>query len=163
MSNKIKQNYTVSVLLENIRSSENVGSIFRTADAGGVSRIYLAGYTPTPVDRFGRPNTKITTRALGAEKTIPWESTKTATSIVRKLKKSGVTIIALEQSTEAVDYKKIKLTGDTLFILGNEVTGVEKKTLSLADTIAEIPMHGKKESLNVSVSFGIALFRIKNI
>lgn len=140
-----------------------MGSIFRTADAGGVSRIYLAGYTPTPIDRFGRENTKISTRALGAEKTIPWEAVKTTIPLLKKLKKEGVTIIALEQSKTAVDYKKIKVTNNTLIILGNEVAGVDKKTLSLVDTITEIPMLGKKESLNVSVAFGIALFRIKNI
>ena len=149
-----------ALLLENIRSAENVGSIFRTADAAGISHIYMSGYTPTPLDRFQRPNAKIATRALGAEKNIPWTQVARIGSLISKLKKAGWQVIAIEQSPKAVDYKKVKLGQKTLFVVGNEVEGVLSKTLALSDTIAEIPMLGKKESLNVSVATGVALFRM---
>lgn len=157
-----------ALLLENIRSAENVGSIFRTADAAGVSHIYLGGYTPAPLDRFGRPVTKIATRALGAEKNIPWTSVARIGSLISKLKKDGWQVIAIEQSPKAVDYKKVKLgrksgPAKILFVLGNEVEGISKKLLNASDLVAEIPMRGDKESLNVSVATGVALFRMLNI
>ncbi|MEN9582972.1 MAG: hypothetical protein RL641_926 [Candidatus Parcubacteria bacterium] len=160
---KISLKRQVALLLENIRSAENVGSIFRTADAAGVLHVYLAGYTPAPTDRFNRPNAKIATRALGAEKNIPWTSVARAGSLVTKLKKSRWQIVAIEQSPKAVDYKKVKIGENVLFVLGNEVDGISKSLLEKADIVAEIPMHGKKESLNVSVATGVALFRILNI
>src|SRR5258706_10995768 len=153
----------VILLLENIRSAENVGSIFRTADAAGVRKIYLAGYTPAPLDRFGRVNKKIATRALGAEKAISWESVSDILKTVKRLKSEGYFVVALEQAKNAVDYKNIKPKNKMLFIVGNEVTGVSKTVLKLSDRIAEIPMKGGKESLNVSVAFGIGVFRILNV
>lgn len=164
MATKIKkQKLELALLLENIRSAENVGAIFRTADASGVSHIYLGGYTPTPNDRFGRPNKKIATRALGAEQNIPWTSVERIGALILKLKKSGWQIVALEQNPKAIDYKKLKLKPKTLLVVGNEVEGVSQKVLKTADKIIEIPMLGKKESLNVSVATGIALFRLLNI
>jgi 23S rRNA (guanosine2251-2'-O)-methyltransferase len=153
----------VYVVLDNIRSKQNVGSVFRTSDAIGVNKIYLCGTTPCPLDRFGRVVGEIEKTALGAEKTIAWEYSKTTNSILKKLKKDGYSIIAIEQSTNSIDYKKIKIKGNTVFVLGNEVDGVAKSTLALCDTVAEIPMLGNKESLNVSVAFGVAVFRILNI
>ena len=164
-----KKSREVAILLENIRSSENVGSIFRTSDAAGVSHIYLAGYTPTPLDRFNRPNTKVITRSLGAEKNIPWTAVARTGSLISKLKKDGWTIISIEQSPKSIDYKKIRIgtkKGEiekALIILGNEVDGVSSKVLAASNIIAEIPMHGEKESLNVSVATGIALFRMLGI
>lgn len=163
MKAKKQNTKQIALLLENIRSAENVGAMFRTADAAGVSHIYLSGYTATPLDRFNRPNTKVTTRSLGAENNIPWTAILQQGSLLSKLKKEGWTIIAIEQSEKSIDYKKVKLGDKTLLILGNEVDGVSKKALGAADIIAEIPMRGKKESLNVSVSAGIALFRMLNI
>ena len=156
-------NKEVAVLLHNIRSTHNVGSIFRTADALGVSKIYLSGFTPTPLDRFGRPRKDIAKVSLGAEKTIPWQYVKNPKILIKKLKKEKYQIIGLEQSNNSVDYKKVKVHNPVLFIVGNEVTGIDKGILSLCDIVAEIPMNGNKESLNVSVAFGIALFRILNI
>jgi tRNA G18 (ribose-2'-O)-methylase SpoU len=158
-----KKSKQVAILLENIRSAENVGSIFRTSDAAGISHIYLGGYTPTPLDRFNRPNAKVITRSLGAEKNIPWTSVARPSALISKLKKDGWTIISIEQSVKAVDYKKVKIRDKTLFILGNEVDGVSKKILEQSDIIAEIPMRGDKESLNVSVATGVALFRMLGI
>jgi len=151
------------LILENIRSAQNVGSLFRTADACGVEEIYLIGITPTPIDKFGRANTLVTKTSLGAELTIPWKHNATISPLLKKLKKDGFTTIAIEQSKKSVDYKKIKITTPIAFILGNEVEGLPKRILEKIDLIAEIPMKGKKESLNVSVAGGIAMFRILNV
>lgn len=150
----------VIVLLENIRSMENVGSIFRTCDALAVEKIYLAGHTPSPLDKFNRPQGKLIKAALGAEKSIPWEKIADSTPILKKLKKEDYQIVAIEQGINSKPYSKVKPKSKVVFILGSEVDGVNKKTLALADILAEIPMKGKKESLNVAVSAGIALFRI---
>lgn len=159
----IIRNTMIYVLLHNIRSTHNVGSIFRTSDALGVTKIYLSGYTPTPTDKFNRPRKDVNKVSLGAEKTIPWEYIEDPKKIIKKLKKEGFVIIGLEQSETSVDYKKVKPKSSFLFIVGNEVDGIEKKILSLCDIVAEIPMKGEKESLNVSVAFGTALFRILGI
>lgn len=157
------KNKEVTVLLHNIRSTHNVGSIFRTSDALGVNKIYLSGYTPTPLDRFGKLRGDIAKVALGAEKVITWEYVLSPESLIKKLKKEKYQIVALEQSKDSADYKKIKIKYPVLFVVGNEVDGISSKTLSFCDIIAEIPMKGNKESLNVSVAFGVALFRILGI
>ncbi len=148
------------LVLHDIRSAQNVGSLFRTSDAVGISKIYLSSITPAPIDRFGRARSDIAKTALGAEKSIPWESYEDIFSLIDSLKKDGYKIIAIEQSEKSIDYKQIKIEGPTAFILGNEVEGLTKETLENVDTVAEIPMAGDKESLNVSVAGGIALFRI---
>lgn len=150
----------VALLLHNIRSAHNVGSIFRSADAAGVSRIYLSGYTPTPDDRFGRVQKDIAKTALGAQKTVPWGYEKHPYGIIRKLREKKWHITALEQSVRSTDYRKFKSKKPVLLILGNEVRGVSAALLKQCDTIIEIPMRGKKESLNVSVAAGVALFRL---
>jgi tRNA G18 (ribose-2'-O)-methylase SpoU len=150
----------VAILLHNIRSTHNVGSIFRTADAAGVRHIYLTGYTPRPVDRFGRAQPDIAKTALGAEKTIPWEYYATPARLITKLKKEGWYIVGVEQDARAVDYRTFKPKGNTLIIVGNEVLGMSKQLRDVCDTIVEIPMHGTKESLNVSVATGIVLFSV---
>jgi 23S rRNA (guanosine2251-2'-O)-methyltransferase len=155
----------VIVILDNIRSTFNVGSIFRTADALGIERIILGGTTPSPIDRFGRERKDIAKVSLGAEKSVSWVHEDNILTVIKKLKKDGYQIIAIEQSEKSVDYKKIKLTksAKVVFVMGAEVEGVSENILKISDIIAKIPMCGKKESLNVSVSFGVALFRILNI
>lgn len=148
------------ILLHNIRSVYNVGAIFRTADAVGISKIYLSGYTPTPIDRFGNTRADFSKSALGSEKTMKWEYAKSPAKFISALKKEKFEIISVEQSEKSVDYKKIRAKNRTLVILGNEVSGISKSLLAKSDKIAEIPMRGKKESLNVSVSAGIVLFRL---
>ena len=150
------------LILENIRSAQNVGALFRTADAAGVMHVYLVGYTPDPLDRFGRPRNDIAKAALGAEKTLPWTHVKTIAPLLKKLAKEQYQIIAIEQDARSIDYKKVRAAAQVACILGNEVDGVSKKAIELSDIVAEIPMHGSKESLNVSVAGGIALFRILN-
>ncbi len=148
------------LVLHDIRSAQNVGSLFRTSDAVGISKIYLSSVTPTPVDRFGRDRSDIAKTALGAEKSIAWEMYEDIFIVISKYKEQGYTIIAIEQSENSVDYKTVKITEKTLFILGNEVTGLSEEILKSVDIVAQIPMAGEKESLNVSVAGGIALFRI---
>lgn len=150
------------LVLENIRSVHNVGAIFRTADAIGIDKVYLVGQTASPVDRFGRERQDLHKAALGAEKNIEWEyvADSDAATISKKLKDEGFRIIALEQSEKSTDYKNIKIDFDSAVILGNEVSGISEKVLEDADFVAEIPMRGDKESLNVSVAAGVALFRL---
>lgn len=148
------------VVLDNIRSVYNVGSIFRTSDALGVDKMYLCGYTPTPKDRFGRERKDLAKVALGAEKNIEWEYVKDTAELLRKLKKEKYQIVAVEQAENSVDYKKVRTEKMVALVMGEEVNGLKAEVLKLADVIAEIPMHGKKESLNVSVAFGIAGYEI---
>ncbi|MEK7569455.1 MAG: TrmH family RNA methyltransferase [Patescibacteria group bacterium] len=146
------------VILHNIRSAENVGSMFRTCDAAGVDKIYLTGYAPAPLDRFGRKRKDIAKSALGAEEFVEWESKKSLPALIRKLKQENFRIVAIEQDKNSIDYRKLKLREKNAFIMGAEVAGVPQNILKLCDVIAEIPMHGKKESLNVSVALGVVLF-----
>jgi tRNA G18 (ribose-2'-O)-methylase SpoU len=150
------------VILHNIRSVENVGAMFRTADAVGVNKIYLTGYTPGPLDRFGRKRKDLAKSALGAEEFVVWEQKKNLLSLISNLKKSGFKIIAIEQDKKSVDYRTLRLRSGqgNAFIVGPEVTGIPKNILNKCDIIAEIPMRGKKESLNVSVALGVVLFKV---
>ncbi|MBU1146552.1 TrmH family RNA methyltransferase [Patescibacteria group bacterium] len=151
------------VILHNIRSTHNVGSIFRTADAAGCEKIYLCGITPTPTDRFGRANEKIAKVALGAENWVKWEKISRTTAILDKLKKEGYKIFAIEQSKKSIPYNKLKIKNfKVALILGAEVDGLPPAVLRRADKILEIPMRGKKESLNVVVAFGIVVFNLTN-
>jgi len=148
------------LILPDIRSAINIGAIFRTADAVGISKIYLTGWTPRPTDKFRRIQKDIAKSALGAETWVSWEYKKTLIPLISKLKKNGYTIIAIEQDKMAIDYRKIKVGVKVAIVMGPEVLGLDKKVLNKCDIIAEIPMYGKKESLNVSVACGVALFRI---
>ena len=152
------------LILNDIRSVENVGAMFRTADAAGIDKIYLIGTTPTPIDRFGRKRKDLAKSALGAEEYVAWEYKKLVCPVIAKLKRDGFKIIAIEQDEKSVDYRKLKANHYKLkaFLVGTEVTGIPKDVLEKCDLIAEIPMRGKKESLNVSVALGVALFRILN-
>lgn len=147
------------VILENIRSAHNVGSIFRTADGAGVEKIYLLGYTPTPIDRFGRTQSEIKKTSLGASETIEWEHiTESYTELIKKLQTEGYEIVAVEQNANARTLSGFSVPENVAYIFGNEVDGVSSELLSQADTIVEIPMLGQKESLNVSVAAGIVLY-----
>jgi 23S rRNA (guanosine2251-2'-O)-methyltransferase len=148
------------LILPDIRSAHNVGAIFRTADAAGIEKVYVVGITPAPLDRFMRPRADIAKAALGAELSVPWEQKAKITPLLTKLKKEGYVIVAIEQSENSVDYKKVKLQDKVAFVVGNEVDGLPKSVLVKCDIVAEIPMSGVKESLNVSVATGIALFRM---
>lgn len=150
----------VAVLLHNIRSAHNVGSIFRTSDAAGVAHIYLTGYTPRPVDRFGRPQKDIAKTALGAEHSIAWEYRASPAAVLARCRAEGWRIVGLEQDPRAIDYRAYRSDKPVLLVLGNEVRGISPALRGACDDLIEIPMHGKKESLNVSVAAGVALFRL---
>ncbi len=151
------------LILHNIRSSENVGSIFRTADAVGILKIFLTGITPSPVDRFGRMNRKIAKSALGAEHTMPFEKYPQIGKVLENLKRQNFQIVAIEQSVNSIDYKTVKIKSKVAFVLGSEVGGLSDSVLNKSDAVVEIPMAGKKESLNVSVAAGVAIFRMLNV
>lgn len=154
------------VILPDIRSAHNVGSIFRTADAAGVEKIYLCGITPTPIDRFGRPHKEITKVALGAERSVPWKAASSTAALIVRLQKQGYTIIAVEQDARSIPYTSIRIKkserASTAIIMGSEVKGLSPAILKRCDTILEIPMHGIKESLNVAVAFGIVIFHLND-
>ncbi len=153
----------IRLLLDNIRSVHNAGSIFRTAETVGISTIYCLGTTPVPQDRFNGKRKDFAKVSLGAEEMVKWEHIDKPIQLLKKLKKEGFEIMAIEQSENSIDYKKVEIKDKTLIILGNEVEGVSAELLRISDVIAEIPLKGKKESLNVSVAAGIVLFRILNI
>lgn len=157
---KIKQQIESILILPDIRSAENVGAIFRTADAIGISKIYLIGTTSCPTDKFGRVNNKIAKSALGAETWITWEYKKTIIPLIKYLKKEGFIIVAIEQGPQSIDYRKIIKKPKMAFLLGSEVSGIPSGIIKKCDVLVEIPMRGKKESLNVSVACGVALFQI---
>jgi len=142
------------LILHNLRSTYNVGSIFRTADASNVSRIFLTGYTPTP------DNPKVLKTSLGSESSLPWVYRKHVSQLIKGLKTDGVKVICLEQTIHSIDYRSFIPVFPMAIIFGNEVKGLSKSILKYADQTIQIPMHGKKESLNVSVACGIALYKI---
>lgn len=165
----------IVAVLHNIRSIHNVGSIFRTADGAGISKLYLCGITPTPLDRFGKLRLDFKKVALGAEKTVLWEYVSTTGRAVKKLKEKGYTIVSVEQSAHSVDFIRYKQRKKKIaFIVGNEVRGLTPSILKKSDVIIEIPMRGAvvrqahhprwngrgKESLNVSVAFGIVAYHL---
>lgn len=153
----------VYILLHNIRSIHNVGSIFRTSNALGINKIYLSGFTPTPLDRFKKKRKDFAKVSLGSEDSIDWEYVDKPLVFLKKLKKEKFQIIGLEQSKKSKDYKKVKPKLPAIFLVGSEVEGIDKNILNICDVVAEIPMKGNKESLNVSIAFGVGLFRMLNI
>jgi tRNA G18 (ribose-2'-O)-methylase SpoU len=150
----------VRVLLHNIRSAHNVGSMLRTADALGMTRIYISGYSPCPIDRFGRVVKEIAKTALGAELSIPWEYHEDPLDVIAALKQEGFVVVGIEQDARAQDYKTYEPSEKTLVLVGSEVDGLSVELRQVCDVLLEIPMRGEKESLNVSVAFGVALFRM---
>jgi 23S rRNA (guanosine2251-2'-O)-methyltransferase len=161
-SRKLKNKNEVVVVLPDIRSSYNIGSIFRTSDATGVSKIYICGYSPCPTDKFNRPQKEIAKTALGAEKRIPWEYKKDVQRVIKNLKEEGFVVVAVEQDERSITYKKFfkESGGKIAIVFGNEVEGLLKKIIASCDAVVDIPMLGEKESLNVSVSAGIILYEL---
>jgi tRNA G18 (ribose-2'-O)-methylase SpoU len=149
------------LIIDNVRSAHNVGSMFRTSDGAGVLRIVLVGYTPAPIDRFGRAQAEIVKTSLGAVAMIPWEQKGNGEEIVtliNELKQEGFVIVALEQTPSSVSLHDFPVPEKVAYIVGNEIDGVSKKLLSMCDVSVDIPMAGEKESLNVGVATGIVLF-----
>src|SRR3989344_2993510 len=128
----MKKNKKNILTLHNIRSVENVGAMFRTADAAGVDKVYLTGYTPTPLDRFGRKRGDMAKSALGAEEFVSWEHKKSLPAFMRSLRWEKFLIIGIEQDKNSIDYRKVKLKNKNAFIVGAEVTGIPKSILKSA-------------------------------
>ena len=146
-----------AVIMDNIRSAWNVGSIFRTADGFRFTRAYVCGITPTP------DNDAVTKTSLGAEDSVPWSYHKDAVKLVTGLKKEGWRIFALEEHPLANEIRSATIkTSDWALIVGNEVTGVDPGLLDVCDDILYIPMRGEKKSFNVAVAFGIAAYALTN-
>lgn len=151
-------------VLHNIRSLHNVGSIFRTSDAAGCEKIFLCGYTPAPSDEFGLPRAPLAKTALGAEKYLPWEKRGSTAKVLDELKKQGFIIYAVEQGKGSVRADRLKLSEAdwrrAVLVVGNEIKGLSPGVLKRCDKLLELPMRGKKESLNVSVAFGIVAYSL---
>jgi tRNA G18 (ribose-2'-O)-methylase SpoU len=151
-----KQAANFAVLLDNIRSAWNVGSILRSADGFGFAHAYCCGITPTP------DNEAVTKTSLGAEDSVTWSYHKDAVKLVRGLKREGWIVYALEGDERATDLQGSKAGAEGIvLIVGNEVTGVDPGLLDLCDAIYRIPMRGAKKSFNVAIAFGIAAFAMR--
>ena len=147
--------HPIIVILDDIRSMHNVGSVFRTADAFAAHAIYLCGYTPTP------PHRDIHKTALGATDTVPWQHFPTTIEAVEHARQQGYKIYAIEQAHNSTSLHQLEWKGQPLaLVLGNEVTGVNDEVLKLADGVLEIPQWGAKHSLNISVTAGVVLWEI---
>ena len=154
---KLKAGVELSVLLDNIRSAFNVGSMLRTSDGAGVKHIYLCGVTSTPY------NPKVSKTSLGAETTIPWSYHPNGIEICRKHKEEGMRLWALEYTSNSESLFDIgrKIDGSPiLLVIGNEVTGIDPEILPICDQVIHIPMVGIKRSLNVAIAFGVAVYTI---
>ena len=144
----------IIIVLDNIRSLNNIGSVFRTADAFLIEKIYLCGITATP------PHKDIQKTALGATDSVDWEYAENTEALLTKLQDEGVHIASIEQAEAAVELQDFKVQAATTYALvfGNEVKGVQQKVVSMSDTVIEIPQYGTKHSLNISVSAGVVLW-----
>ena len=146
----------VHVLLNSIRSNYNVGSIFRTSDGAMIEKLYLCGYTPCP------PKKEVLKTALGSTESVKWEYIKDALDVIKGLKKKGIRIVALELTDNSFPYYKITYDDFPIcLVVGNEITGVSQELLDLCDESIEIPQYGIKQSLNVAVAYGIAIFELR--
>lgn len=155
-----KQNIDFSILLHDIRSVQNVASIFRMADCLGVNTIYLSGITPGPLDRFGFERQDFTKISLGCEKKVRWVRIEgEVLEFIESFK--NTVVIALEQAENSVDYKKVEIDASKKYLIvpGREVEGLDENILKICDVVAEIPQYGDKESLNIFSSMSVACFR----
>ena len=154
---KSKKKDPIVVLLDNVRSLHNVGSVFRTCDAMAVEKLYLGGITAKP------PHREIQKTAIGATESVKWEYVEIAEAVVLKYKNLGYKIIAVEQTVNSNDLTKYKWNDEkTMIIFGNEVDGIQQNIIDMADLCIEIPQWGTKHSLNISVSAGIILWDLKS-
>jgi 23S rRNA (guanosine2251-2'-O)-methyltransferase len=148
----------VYVVLNSIRSSYNVGAIFRTSDGAMIQKLYLCGYTPHP------PKKEVLKTALGSENSIEWEYVKEAKDIILKLKKEGIKICALELTENSRPHFSLSNSDFPMaLIVGNEITGVQQDLLDLCDFSIEIPQFGIKQSLNVAVAYGVSIFEMGRV
>lgn len=148
----------VYVLLNSIRSNYNVGSIFRTSDGAMIEKLYLCGYTPCPSKK------EVLKTALGSTESVKWEYVKDAKTLITQFKSKGIQICALELTDKSIPYHQIEsIDFPICLVVGNEITGVSQEVLDLCDKSIEIPQYGIKQSLNVAVAYGIAIFELRKI
>lgn len=157
----------IIVVLHNVRSAANVGSILRTSDGAGVAEVWCTGYTPIPAPRgrkyLTRAQKSLAKSALGAERSVPWRRSRLLSTLIRQLRSRGFLIVGLEQDTRSIDITGLPKAGSIALIAGNEVRGLDRRILCQCDAIVELPMYGQKNSLNVSVACGIALYALRGI
>jgi 23S rRNA (guanosine2251-2'-O)-methyltransferase len=163
------------LVIHNVRSAHNVGSLLRTADGAGVAEVYLSGYSPVPARLakeavyYTKSEKEIAKTALGAERSLPWKRLSRIDVLQRLLKKQGCFSIALEQARGSADLADLAVTlkaatnPRVALIVGNEVRGIDARILRKCDAVLELPMKGDKNSLNVSVAGGIALYGVSDI
>ena len=146
----------ITILLENIRSAHNIGSVFRTADSFLINEIILCGISAQP------PNKDIRKTALGSSKSVEWKYEKNIEVAIQKLKDEGNKIISVEQTTNSISLENFEPSNNSKYaiIFGNEVNGIEQRTIDLSDMAIEIPQYGTKHSLNISVAAGIIIWNI---
>ncbi|HLV92490.1 MAG TPA: RNA methyltransferase [Aequorivita sp.] len=144
------------IILDNIRSLNNIGSVFRTADAFLVKKIYLCGITAQP------PHKDIQKTALGATESVDWEYAENTLNVISKLQKEGVFIASIEQAEESISLNNFEVQKDKTYaiIFGNEVKGIQQKVVSASDAVIEIPQYGTKHSLNIAVSVGVVTWDV---
>lgn len=149
----------VYVMLDSIRSSYNVGSIFRTSDGAMIEHLYLCGYTPAP------PKKEVLKTALGSTESIRWSHKDDPVETIKALKKKGIKICALEQTSKTIPHYDINYEKHfpLCLIVGNEITGVSQELIDLCDFSIELPQYGIKQSLNVAVAYGIAVFKLREV
>ena len=148
------ERFPVAVIAENVRSLYNVGSMFRTSDGALIEKLWLCGYTGFP------PRKEIDKTALGSVETVPWEHSEDTLSVIGNLKSEGYSIVALEHTDSSVNYLEAEYKFPVCLMLGNEVEGLSEDAVALADSAVEIPMYGIKQSLNVSVAYGILVYHL---
>lgn len=148
---------SIVVVLPDIRSTHNTGSFFRTEDAVGVEKIVLTGITAPP------PHPHLLKVSLGAEQSVPWEYAEQPIAAIQQLKQRGYAIVAVEQTSHSRDFRSVEYPNKVALVFGNEVGGVPSALLALADVVVELPMRGKKESLNVAVAGGIVLYHVAHV
>lgn len=153
---KTSEKTPLIVILDNIRSLNNIGSVFRTSDAFLIKKIYLCGITAKP------PHRDIQKTALGATESVDWEYVEDTMEVVSKLQKEGVYVASIEQAEQAVDLDAFSVQPNTTYavIFGNEVRGVQQEVVSASDAVIEIPQYGTKHSLNIAVSVGVVLWDV---
>lgn len=149
-----EKRFPVSVILENIRSLYNVGAMFRTSDGARIEKLYICGFTASP------PRKEIDKTALGSTESVPWEWRSDSLDVIRELREKGYQVVALEHTDRSVEHGIAEYRFPLCLIMGNEVDGVSPEAVAMSDMAIEIPMYGIKQSLNVAVAYGIAVYRI---
>lgn len=148
---------SLDVIVHNIRSAQNVGSLFRTADSLGIAKLWLTGYTPIP------SHVRVAKTALGAESSVEWEQVLDVQEVIQRAKSAGKRLIGLELDARAVSLSDFKPPEQMMLLIGNEVEGITPSLLAACDDVVSLSQHGVKESMNVAVATGIAVYWLLHV